>query len=55
MPQLNSKWRKFRPLAALLLSLTGAGTVVTAVVLTGADVATEMVDEYKAEQVQDGN
>lgn len=37
-----SRWRKFRPLAILLLALTGVGAPIATVLVTGADVAVEI-------------
>ena len=45
-----SKWRKVRPLAALVLALTGVGAPITAVILTGGDVVTTVADDIQAEQ-----
>lgn len=54
----QSKWRQVRPLAALLLTLTGVGAPLTAVILTGADVTTQVVDDLRepeqAEQAEQG-
>lgn len=45
-----SKWRKVRPLAALILALTGVGAPITAVILTGGDVVTTVADDIQAEK-----
>lgn len=45
-----SKWRKVRPLAALILALTGVGAPLTAVILTSGDVVTTVADDIQAEQ-----
>ena len=49
----QSKWRKARPLAALLLALTGVGAPLTAVILTAGDVVTSVVDDYQVKPEPD--